>query len=55
MDIRIVLEDEMEKYFETIKSFYNLKSNTELIRLMTIRFYNYVVQQKKEGKDQIPL
>ena len=37
-DFRITLDNDMEKAFDEIKDFYNLKSRAELFRLMVIPF-----------------
>jgi len=54
-DFRITLDNDMEKAFDEIKDFYNLKSRAELFRLMVIRFYNFVKDEKEKGRDKFSI
>ena len=52
VEIRIKLDEDLMKAFDEIKTFYNLNSRTELLRLMLIRFYNHIQDEKSKGKDK---
>lgn len=54
-DFRITLDEDMEKAFDEIREFYNLKSRAELFRLMVIRFYNFVKEEKLKGRDKFSI
>jgi len=54
-DFRITLDNDMEKAFDEIKDFYNLKSRAELFRLKVIRFYNFVKDEKEKGRDKFSI
>lgn len=55
MEIRITLTGEFKNYYKEVKEYYGISSNTELLRLMTIRFYNYIQEEKAKGKDKMKL
>jgi hypothetical protein len=45
--VRVVFEGEMRKRFETVKRYYGLEKNADLIRLLITLRYE---ELKKEGK-----
>jgi len=51
MEIRLFLDDEEKQIWNEIKDFYGLKSNSELVRLMMVRFYRHIKEQKEKGND----
>jgi len=55
VELRIKIENDMMQALEEIKEFYNLRTRTELFRLMIIRFYNFIKEEKAKGHDKFSI
>lgn len=55
VELRIKIEEDMMGALDEIKDFYNLRTRAELFRLMIIRFYNFVKDEKAKGHDKFSI